>query len=172
MAQGSHVVCMERFDPREWLALVQQYQVDYAYMVPTMMTRIAKLPEAITRAANLSTITTLLHMAAPRPPDIKRWWIDRIGADHVWEVYGGTERVGVTRIGRAGMAGASIFRWMRRFGAADYHRRGRWRPSRTWRSGRNPFPQIRRRRGKLCLYRLTKPQGWWHRRVWRHGLAR
>lgn len=99
MAQGTHVVCMERFDAAEWLALVERHRVTYAYMVPTMMTRIARLPANITAAADLSSIETLLHMAAPCPPDVKRWWIDRMGADHVWEVYGGTERIGVTTIG-------------------------------------------------------------------------
>lgn len=99
LAQGTHVVCMERFTSEAWLALVERHRVDYAYVVPTMMTRIVKLPSAVTAAADLSSIQTLLHMAAPCPPDIKRWWIERIGADHVWEVYGGTERIGVTTIG-------------------------------------------------------------------------
>ena len=99
MAQGTHIVCMERFDPAEWLALVERHRVDYAYMVPTMMARIARLPKAQTDAADLSSLRTLLHMAAPCPPDVKRWWIDRIGPDRVWEVYGGTERIGVTTIG-------------------------------------------------------------------------
>lgn len=101
LAQGTHIVCMDRFDPHIWLRLVADRQVDYAYMVPTMMTRIAKLPAAETAAADMSSIQTLLHMAAPCPPAIKRWWIDRIGPDRVWEVYGGTERIGVTTIGGA-----------------------------------------------------------------------
>ena len=101
LAQGTHIVCMERFDAIEWLRLVEAHHIDYAYMVPTMMARIAKLPEAETHGADLTSIKTLLHMAAPCPPDIKRWWIDRIGAEHVWEVYGGTERIGVTTIGGA-----------------------------------------------------------------------
>ncbi len=99
LAQGTHIVCMERFDAGQWLALVERHCVTYAYMVPTMMTRIARLPRSMTDAADLSSIETLLHMAAPCPPDVKRWWIERIGADHVWEVYGGTERIGVTIIG-------------------------------------------------------------------------
>ncbi len=101
LAQGTHIVCMERFDPQFWLELVERHRVDYAYMVPTMMTRIAKLPAQETASADLSSIETLLHMAAPCPMNVKRWWIDRIGADHVWEVYGGTERIGGTTIGGA-----------------------------------------------------------------------
>lgn len=99
LAQGTHIVCMERFDVPEWLRLVELHRVDYAYLVPTMMTRIARHDPQETKAADLSSIQTLLHMAAPCPPDVKRWWIERIGAEHVWEVYGGTERIGVTTIG-------------------------------------------------------------------------
>jgi bile acid-coenzyme A ligase len=101
LAQGTHIVCMERFDPQGWLAMVERHRVTYAYMVPTMMTRIAKLPAELTAAADLSSIETLLHMAAPCPAEIKRWWIERIGAERLWEVYGGTERIGVTTIGGA-----------------------------------------------------------------------
>lgn len=99
LAQGSHIVCMDRFDPEAWLEAVQRHRANYVYLVPTMMARIARLPEAVTAGADLSSIETLLHMAAPCPTDIKRWWIERIGAEHVWEVYGGTERIGVTTIG-------------------------------------------------------------------------
>ena len=98
LAQGTHIVCMERFDAEEWLRLVELYRANYAYLVPTMMARIARLEETATSPADLSSIETLLHMAAPCPPNIKRWWIDRIGDEHVWEVYGGTERIGVTTI--------------------------------------------------------------------------
>lgn len=98
LAQGSHVVGMERFDAVEWLRAVERYRPSFAYLVPTMMARIAKLPQEITAVADLSSIKTLLHMAAPCPPDVKRWWIERIGGDRVLEVYGGTERIGATAI--------------------------------------------------------------------------
>jgi bile acid-coenzyme A ligase len=98
MAQGSHIVCMERFDAGEWVAAVEKYKPSYIYLVPTMMSRIAKLPAGITGHADLSSIQTLLHMAAPCPPDVKRWWIERIGPEKILEVYGGSERVGATII--------------------------------------------------------------------------
>jgi len=99
LAQGTHIVCMERFDAGAWLELVQRHKASYAYIVPTMMTRIAKHDPAATARADLSSLQTVLHMAAPCPPEIKRWWIQRVGAEHLWEVYGGTERIGVTTIG-------------------------------------------------------------------------
>lgn len=98
LAEGSQVVSMERFEPVEWLRLVEQYRPHSVNLVPTMMSRIAKLPQAITQTADLSSIEVLFHAAAACPPDIKRWWIDRIGAERVIEVYGGTERIGSTMI--------------------------------------------------------------------------
>lgn len=98
LAEGSKVVCMAQFDPVEWLRLVEAHRPHSVNMVPTMMSRIAKLPVEITQAADLGSIQVLFHAAAPCPPDIKRWWIDRIGAEHVLEVYGGTERIGATMI--------------------------------------------------------------------------
>lgn len=98
LAQGSHVVCLPKFDAADWLKHVEKYRPSFAYVVPTMMSRIAKLPEAQTRAADLSSIKTLIHMAAPCPLDIKHWWIDRLGAEIVLEIYGGTERIGATMI--------------------------------------------------------------------------
>ena len=97
-AQGSHAICMERFDAAGWLEAVERHRPSLVYLVPTMMSRIAKLPPEQTAAADLSSIKTLLHMAAPCPPQVKRWWIDRIGPEKVIEVYGGTERIGATAI--------------------------------------------------------------------------
>lgn len=98
LVEGSTVVCMQRFDPIEWLRLVELHRPDTVNLVPTMMSRIAKLPPHVTAAADLSSIRTLFHAAAPCPPKIKRWWIERIGAEKVLEVYGGTERIGSTLI--------------------------------------------------------------------------
>lgn len=98
LAEGSTSVCMTHFDPVGWLRLVEQHRPHSVSLVPTMMSRIAKLPASLTDGADLSSIEVLFHAAAPCPPDIKRWWIDRIGAEKVIEVYGGTERIGSTLI--------------------------------------------------------------------------
>lgn len=98
LAEGSKTVCMTHFEPREWLRLVERHRPHSVNLVPTMMSRIAKLPAEITAAADLSSIEVLFHAAAPCPPDVKRWWIDRLGGERVLEVYGGTERIGATLI--------------------------------------------------------------------------
>jgi bile acid-coenzyme A ligase len=99
LCQGSHVIDMQRFGASNWLLAAERHKIEWAYLVPTMMSRIAKLPAEQTAAADLTALRTILHMAAPCPVSVKRWWIERIGPEAVWEVYGGTERIGATTIG-------------------------------------------------------------------------
>jgi bile acid-coenzyme A ligase len=98
LSQGSHVVAMERYDPEQWLRSIAHHRVDYVYTVPTIMTRISKLDRAVVDSVDLSSIRILLHMAAPCPPETKRWWIDLLGPERVLELYGGAERIGLTLI--------------------------------------------------------------------------
>ena len=99
LCQGCHVIEMGRFDAERWLALVARHRANWAYLVPTMMARIARLPIAVRERYDVSSIKTLVHMAAPCPDWVKAFWIDYIGPDAVWEIYGGTERFGSTMIG-------------------------------------------------------------------------
>ncbi|HET6970643.1 MAG TPA: AMP-binding protein, partial [Phenylobacterium sp.] len=89
LCQGGHVIDMPRFDAEEWLRLVDRHRADWAYLVPTMMARIARLPLSVRGRYDISSIRTLVHMAAPCPEWVKAFWIEYIGADAVWEIYGG-----------------------------------------------------------------------------------
>jgi bile acid-coenzyme A ligase len=96
---GSHAIQMPRFDAEEWLALVERHRVGWAYLVPTMMHRIWSLPETLRNRYDLSSLRVVMHMAAPCPDWLKRAWIDWLGPERIWELYGGTEAVGGTLIG-------------------------------------------------------------------------
>jgi bile acid-coenzyme A ligase len=98
LCAGAHVIQVSRFSPREWLELVQRHKVRWAYLVPTMMSRIWDLPEAERRTADLSSLEVVIHMAAPCPEWLKAAWIDWLGPERLWEVYGGTEGIGGTSI--------------------------------------------------------------------------
>lgn len=98
LAEGSHVICMERFEPIEWLRLAECHRATVATLVPTMMSRIARLDPAITTAADLSSFRFVMHSSAPCPEDVKRWWLAKVGPEVLWEVYGSTERLGSTLI--------------------------------------------------------------------------
>jgi bile acid-coenzyme A ligase len=98
LLMGVHQVVMTRFDASRALELIERYHVDWMYAVPTMMLRIWRLPEAERRARDLSSLVSVLHMAAPCPPWLKQAWIDWLGPDRIWELYAGTEAQAITLI--------------------------------------------------------------------------
>ena len=76
LLQGHHVLIEKRFDAQRTLDLVERMRVTWLYVVPTMMSRILRLPDP--GAADLSSLRTVLHVGAPCPPDVKRGgWISR-----------------------------------------------------------------------------------------------
>jgi bile acid-coenzyme A ligase len=95
---GCHIVLTPRFDPEGTLAEVQRRKVTWLYLVPTMMTRIWRLPEAVRERYDLSSVETLWHMAAPCPAWLKEAWIHWIAPGEVMELYAGTEGQAVTII--------------------------------------------------------------------------
>ncbi|TGD89829.1 AMP-dependent synthetase [Mycolicibacterium sp. CH28] len=95
---GQHLVLMRRFDPELFLRLVGEHRVDYLATVPTIMQRLLPVYHANPDAYDLSSLRRLWHLAAPCPPNIKEAWIDLIGPDAVWELYGGTELQALTFI--------------------------------------------------------------------------
>jgi long-chain acyl-CoA synthetase len=92
---GSTSVIMERFDPEEWLRLVEKYKVTHSQMVPTMFSRLLKLPEETRKRYDVSSIECIVHAAAPCPIPVKEAMIEWIGPKII-EYYGATEANGFT----------------------------------------------------------------------------
>src|SRR5204862_7005144 len=94
-AVGGTALVMERFDAEEFLRLVERHRVTHTQLVPTMFVRLLKLPEAVRRRYDLSSLKVAVHAAAPCPVEIKRQMIEWWGPILV-EYYAGTEGNGVT----------------------------------------------------------------------------
>jgi bile acid-coenzyme A ligase len=88
---GTRVVGMTKFEPAELLDLVERYRVEWVNLVPTMMNRIARLPKDVRARYDVSSLKTVWHTAAPIPHWLKQAWIDWLGPERIWEMYGGTE---------------------------------------------------------------------------------
>lgn len=95
---GNSVISMPRFDAEGALRLIEGYGIAWANLVPTMMSRIWALPEETRSRYDLSSLQAVWHTAAPMPAWLKEAWIDWIGPERIWEIYGGTERQGNTAI--------------------------------------------------------------------------
>jgi bile acid-coenzyme A ligase len=96
--EGHPVVGMQRFDPEEALRLIDTFGIKWTSFVPTMMMRIWRLPEDVRNRYDVSSLETVWHWAAPMPPDLKQNWIDWLGAEKIWELYGGTEGIVTTTL--------------------------------------------------------------------------
>ncbi len=95
---GNHVALGGKFDAERTLELVDKYRPDSMYVVPTMMARISKLPREVRDRYDVSSLQTVWHLAAPCPPWLKEEWINWLGAETIWELYGGTEAQAATII--------------------------------------------------------------------------
>ena len=96
--KGNTVTITTRFDAEQTLQLIEAQRVDTIYLVPTMMQRIWNLPANVRTRYDVSSLKTLWHLAAPCPVWLKEAYIDWLGADVIWELYGGTEGQGGTVI--------------------------------------------------------------------------
>jgi bile acid-coenzyme A ligase len=95
---GGSLTGMVKFDAEETLRLIAANRVQWVNFVPTMMHRIWALPEEVRNAHDVSSLQVVFHMAAPMPPWLKEAWIEWLGPERIFELYGGTERQGATII--------------------------------------------------------------------------
>ena len=95
LRMGGTAIIMERFEPQQYLALVERYSVTHSQLVPTMFGRMLKLPDDVRSRYDLSSLETIVHAAAPCPVPIKEdmiaWW-----GPIIHEYYGATEAIGFT----------------------------------------------------------------------------
>jgi long-chain acyl-CoA synthetase len=94
---GGTVVIMDKFDPEAGLAAIEAHRITHSQWVPTMFSRMLKLPEDARTRHDLSSHRVAIHAAAPCPVGVKeqmiRWW-----GPILFEYYGGTEVNGLTYI--------------------------------------------------------------------------
>ena len=91
--RGGTVIVMENFDAERYLQLVETYKVTHSQLVPTMFSRLLKLPDEVRRRYDLSSLEIAVHAAAPCPVPVKEemiaWW-----GPIIHEYYGATEGLG------------------------------------------------------------------------------
>jgi long-chain acyl-CoA synthetase len=92
---GGTAIIMERFDPEQYLQLVERYRVTHSQLVPTMFSRMLKLPDDVRSRYDLSSLEVVVHAAAPCPIPVKEamieWW-----GPVIIEYYAATEGIGYT----------------------------------------------------------------------------
>ncbi|OIN82645.1 acyl-CoA synthetase [Mycobacterium malmoense] len=95
---GAASILMRKFDAEAVLRLIETHRVTHAQFVPTMFVRMLKLPKAVRRKYDVSSLRCVIHAAAPCPVDVKQRMMDWFGPI-IHEYYGGTEGFAGTTIG-------------------------------------------------------------------------
>ena len=72
-------VVMERFDEEAVLRAIEKYRVTHAQFVPTMFSRMLKLPPEVRARYDLSSLRYVLHVAARARSPVKQAMIDWLG---------------------------------------------------------------------------------------------
>jgi long-chain acyl-CoA synthetase len=92
---GGTAIVMEKFDPEQYLQLVERWGITHTQLVPTMFSRMLKLPQEVRGRYDLSSLEIAIHAAAPCPALVKddmiKWW-----GPIIHEYYGATEGLGLT----------------------------------------------------------------------------
>jgi long-chain acyl-CoA synthetase len=92
---GGTAIIMESFDPERYLELVEKWGITHTQLVPTMFSRMLKLPEEARNRYDTSSLEIAIHAAAPCPvlvkEDMIKWW-----GPIIHEYYGATEGLGFT----------------------------------------------------------------------------
>lgn len=97
---GGTVIVMDKFEPENALALIEQYRVNASQWVPTHFVRMLKLPEDARAKYDVSSLKCAIHAAAPCPIPVKEAMIDWWGPV-LMEYYAGSEGNGFTFVNSA-----------------------------------------------------------------------
>jgi len=95
---GASVILADHFDPEGMLALIERERITSAFMVPTMLSRLAALDRELHDKYDTSSLKWVVSGAAPLPTETAKRFQTRFGP-LLWNFYGATETGLVTLAG-------------------------------------------------------------------------
>jgi bile acid-coenzyme A ligase len=93
---GDRLVMLEKFDAAAVVDAIERYHITNFTATPTMLARIAALPDIHLR--DFSSVGWILHGAAVMPHALLRTWFDLLSPEQVVMAYGMTENLGLTAL--------------------------------------------------------------------------
>jgi len=88
---GNTIVVQHKFDPEDWLRLVDTYRVTTTFTAPTPIRMVCNLPSEVKARYDRSSMVRLVGNAAPWTLALKRRYMEDFPPGSLWEVYGSTE---------------------------------------------------------------------------------
>ncbi|MEX0848473.1 MAG: AMP-binding protein [Ilumatobacteraceae bacterium] len=90
-ALGQTTVLQRKFNPDDWLRLVQKYRVTSTFAAPTPIRMICNLPDEVKGRYDVSSMKRMIANAAPWSFALKQMYLAYFPGDSLFEVYGSTE---------------------------------------------------------------------------------
>jgi len=93
---GDRLIVLEKFDAATVVDVIERYRITNFTATPTMLARIAALPDIHQR--DLSSVAWILQGAAVMPQALLRTWFGLLSPEQVVMAYGMTENLGLTAL--------------------------------------------------------------------------
>jgi fatty-acyl-CoA synthase/long-chain acyl-CoA synthetase len=88
---GQSVVVQRKFDPEDWLRLVEKYGVSSTFSAPTPIRMVCSLPDDVKARYDTSSMKRMVANAAPWSFALKLMYVRDFPPESLFEVYGSTE---------------------------------------------------------------------------------
>lgn len=93
---GQTVYIMQKFRPATALRAIETHRIQCAGFVPTMMEKMLHCPDI--DETDLGSLEAIFHAGGACSATLKRAWIQRLGAEKIYEFYAMTEMIGSSGI--------------------------------------------------------------------------
>ncbi len=91
LALGQTVIVQRRFEPEDWLRIVDKYKVTSTFSAPALVRMICALPKEVKDRYDKTSMKRMIANAAPWSFALKQAYLADFPADSLWEIYGSTE---------------------------------------------------------------------------------
>ncbi len=91
LAMGQTIVLQHKFDPEDWLRLVDTYHPTSTFSAPTPIRMICNLPDDVKAKYDRSSIRVMIANAAPWSFALKQQYVRDFPPESLFEIYGSTE---------------------------------------------------------------------------------
>ena len=88
---GQTVVTQRKFDPEDWLRLVETYGCTSTFSAPTPVRMVCNLPQPVIDRYDRSSLRIMIANAAPWSFSLKQRYVEVFPPSSLFEVYGSTE---------------------------------------------------------------------------------
>jgi long-chain acyl-CoA synthetase len=88
---GQTIIIQRKFEPADWLRLVDKYKVTSTFSAPPLIRLVCALPAGVKARYDRSSMRIMLANAAPWSFALKQAYLADFPAGSLWEVYGSTE---------------------------------------------------------------------------------